>query len=404
MAKWRVAVWAAVVIAAFAFLYLVRGILFPFVLAGLIAVILDPIVRRLQKTGLSRIGSIATITAVFFLIVGGFCIYFIPRVSQQLGELQSSIQTMTNTIAVENRSENHFLRWNPALRAQPPGPLANVDKALDQAAPLLEKAGLPTTRRAILDQYIAPQRDQIAKAITDFFNGFFKILLGAASQVFMLIFLPLFVFYILAEMDKLQSTVAGYIPPSIRKGTISMLSDIADVFQGYLRGLLTNVAMFTGVMALLFAALGVPYWILLAILAGALYLIPVIGGFISAPTLLLVVGFSGAKPYWMPNMGSSWTFGIIAMVVFVTISTAYDMVITPRTVGKSVGLHPLVSMFVVFSGGALFGLPGMIIAYPLAGSVKVILARMMKVTNQTSPDELIQLPAIPLRHRELTES
>ena len=63
----------------------------------------------------------------------------------------------------------------------------------------------------------------------------------------------------------------------------------------------------------------------------------------------------------------------------------------------AVGLDPIVSMFVIFSGGALFGLPGMIIAFPLAGSVKVVLDRLIRVTSGTS--EAVRLPSTPLRHR-----
>jgi predicted PurR-regulated permease PerM len=56
-------------------------------------------------------------------------------------------------------------------------------------------------------------------------------------------------------------------------------------------------------------------------------------------------------------------------------------------------------MFVIFSGGALFGLPGMILAFPVAGSIKVLLDRVIRFTNKTD-GELI-LPEVPLRHREV---
>jgi predicted PurR-regulated permease PerM len=54
-------------------------------------------------------------------------------------------------------------------------------------------------------------------------------------------------------------------------------------------------------------------------------------------------------------------------------------------------------MFVIFSGGALFGLIGMIIAFPLAGAVKVILERLLRVTSVQA--ETLALPMVPLRHR-----
>lgn len=403
MEKWRIALWAAIVVAALAFLWAVRSILLPFALAWIIAVMLEPVVRWMRLRGMSRGFSVTSITLVFFLVLGALAVYATPKITGQFGELQKSIQRLTETIAAENQNENHFVRWNPAIRAQPAGPIANVDKALEWAAPTLERAGLPTTRRQIVDQYISPQRDAIAKGIANFFNGFFKLLIGAASQLFILIFLPIFVFMLLLDMETIKVKSANWIPPSIRAGTLSMIEDISEVFKSYLRGVLINVLLFTTVMGLLFAALGLPYFLLLAVLAGTLYLIPVIGGFISAPSIFLIVGFSGATPYWMPTIDSSWVFAAIAMGVFVVVSTAYDMIVTPRTVGKAVGLHPLVSMFVVFSGGALFGLPGMILAYPLAGSIKVTLSRLMRLTNAPTLTEEIRLPSVPVRHREAAE-
>jgi predicted PurR-regulated permease PerM len=62
-----------------------------------------------------------------------------------------------------------------------------------------------------------------------------------------------------------------------------------------------------------------------------------------------------------------------------------------------VGLNPVVSMFVILAGGALFGLPGMLLAFPMAGAVKVVLDRVMKFT--LTPGDELKLPAIPLRHR-----
>jgi predicted PurR-regulated permease PerM len=56
-----------------------------------------------------------------------------------------------------------------------------------------------------------------------------------------------------------------------------------------------------------------------------------------------------------------------------------------------------VSMFVIFSGAALFGLIGMIIAFPLAGAVKVVLDRLIRVTSFST--ETLDLPPVPLRHR-----
>jgi predicted PurR-regulated permease PerM len=88
------------------------------------------------------------------------------------------------------------------------------------------------------------------------------------------------------------------------------------------------------------------------------------------------------------------------MALYFGIGLIFDHLIYPQMVGNSVGLSPIVSMFVILCGGALFGLAGMLFAFPLAGSAKVILDRIIRITSSGTGD--LGLPAIPLRHREVT--
>lgn len=404
MAWWRFALWAAVVTAALIFLWSVRSVLLPFGVGWIIAVILEPLVKRMTGWGMNRVAAIILIVLVFFGIATGVGLWVGPRIGGQVGELQKSVHELTTTISQESRTENHFLRWNPVVRSQPPGPLAALDRTLEQVSPALERAGLPANRRAIFEQYIAPQRDQIAEGIGTFFNGFFRILIGAASQMFLFVFVPLFVFFFLMDMETYAGRMIRLVPPAIQGTVLGVITDVGQVFKSYLRGVLLNVTIYTTFFALVFSALGLPYSILLGLLAGTLYLIPVLGGVLTSVSLFLVVGFSGTMGNWFFTVGSSWTFGLIIAILFSIISTGYDSVVTPRLVGKAVGLDPLVSMFVVFSGGALFGLPGMILAYPVSGALKVTMTRIFKVTNMTPSSETLALPSVPARHRESAES
>jgi predicted PurR-regulated permease PerM len=108
------------------------------------------------------------------------------------------------------------------------------------------------------------------------------------------------------------------------------------------------------------------------------------------------------KGNWLITFDTSWIFAFVTILIFLVCSSIFDQLIYPRLVGRSVGLHPVVSMFVIFSGGALFGLMGMIIAFPLAGAIKVILERLIRITSAESVYDL-RLPAVPLRHRTASE-
>jgi predicted PurR-regulated permease PerM len=176
-----------------------------------------------------------------------------------------------------------------------------------------------------------------------------------------------------------------------------MLTDIGQVFVKYIQGVTTAVLLYMAGSAILLSIMGAPYAILLGILFGAIYLIPYIGPAISWATLFVVVGLSGKTNVLFFEFGSPWAAAAVMVIIFLVFDRGFDTFVFPRILGKAVGLHPVVSMFVILSGAALFGLIGMIIAFPLAGAVKVVLDRLIRVTSIAA--DSLDLPAVPLRHR-----
>lgn len=396
--SWKLALWIGIVLVAIGFLYLVRGILLPFVLGYIIAVMLEPMVRKLRARGLGRRPSVYLISLSFFAVFGLIIVQVSPAIGRQLSDLQGSINNIAEFFAEEQPEDNFFKRWNPVVGAQPQGALGYVDNLLENNAATLERLGIPSSRRALVDQYVAPQRENIARAITGFFSGFLEIVANAASRILLLLFTPLFAIFFLLDMDRIKLSTNSFIPANIRRSVLEIFGEVGTVFTNYLRGVTITVLCYTAACAVVLVLLQVPYGFLLALLAGALYLVPYVGAWLSAIGVMLVVGLSGETGNWMFNTGSSWTFGLIATIIVIIINQLFDQFLYPRLVGASVGLSPLISMFVIFCGAALFGLFGMIIAFPLAGAVKVILDRLLRLTANPSP-ELVSLPAVPLRHR-----
>jgi predicted PurR-regulated permease PerM len=118
------------------------------------------------------------------------------------------------------------------------------------------------------------------------------------------------------------------------------------------------------------------YVLLIGIVSGALYVVPYVGFLGAAATAVIVALVDGAS---MPT--------IIASVVLLAIMNfAFDNVITPRIVGSGVGVHPIVAMFALLVGASLFGLWGMLLAYPAAGSVQVMLFRLFPKLAQPTPE------------------
>ena len=389
----------AIVGVALAFLYSVRGILLPFVLAWLIAVLLNPVVKVLGKAKVPRPIAVLFITIVFFGGVAAVGVWAVPQLSRQINDVRVTVQNTTEELAEDTANDNVFVRWNPAVKAKPPGTLSFIDGALEENRGMLEQIGIPSTRRAFNEQYIQPHRDDISNGIRNGFNGLVGFLGSTASQLVLLAFTPLFAIFLMLDLEGFGKRFGNWIPPGIRLQVLDFIDDVGDVLQGYLRGVLINITIYTTVLAIALTAFGAPFSYIFALLGGALYLIPNIGGLITGASLFLATGLTGTTGNAFMSMGSSWTFAIVIFLIHMAVTMTWDMVITPRIVGKAVNLHPFVGMFVVFSGGALFGLIGMMLAYPVAGVVKIVLERLLAITHKRARSRL-DLPAVPLRHRQ----
>lgn len=397
MAGWRIALWAGLVVLSLVFLYLVRSVLLPFVLAGITAILLDPYIRKLRKRGMSKGGAIGVVFGAFSVVILGLFVWLTPLVGTQITNLRTTVEKFSGALAGPDPNQNFFVRWNPVVIVEAPKRQDVVDQFLTDLQPTLTSLGLPSTRKAIYDRYVAPNSKQIASAIQNFFNGFFGIIGNLTSQVVFLLMTPIILMMILFDMDHLKRRGLAWIPPSIRAGTVDILDDIMNVVTNYIRGMMMQTLIYMSVCSLILMIMGVPYGLLLGILFGALSLIPFVGQIVIYLIILTVCFLSGREQLLFITFPSTVWYAIIVFGLQFAWDRINETFVYPRVVGKAVGLNPLVSMFVIFAGGALFGLPGMILAFPMAGAAKVILDRLLRVA--TIQGEVVALPAVPARHR-----
>jgi predicted PurR-regulated permease PerM len=402
MLGWRISLWAALVVAALAFLYLVRSILAPFMVALVIAVLLEPTVTKLRLRGYTRTRAILLVFGAFLLVLVAAGIWLAPVASRQVAAFSTRVEGYSEQLTAENPNDNFFVRWNPVVQVEGSTNRSFVDRFLADNAATFERLGLPSDRREIVRQYIEPQQAQLAATLQGFFSGFVGIVSAVSSQVLLMLFTPLFAFLILVDLDRLKQRSAGWIPPTIRADTLQMLGDIGHVFVKYLRGVTIVVIWYVAIAAALLTGLGAPYSLLLAMLFALLYLIPYVGPVMNAGLLLVITGLSGRTGNMLFEMGNPWGFALAITGIYFVVMLAFDPLVYTRVVGDSVGLRPIVSFFVVFAGAALFGALGMLIAFPVAGSIKVILDRLIRVTSDG--EGTLDLPARPRRHRPAIEA
>ncbi len=177
----------------------------------------------------------------------------------------------------------------------------------------------------------------------------------------LLVAVPVVSIYMLAEGEIMKRFMLGLIPEDKRERTLVLLAALEHVVGGFIRGQLVVAAVVGTLVTALLFMLHVPYAILVGVLAGVLDVIPYIGAVAGyLPAVMLAIVTNGL------------TDAIYVTIGFVCINQLEGHLISPRIVSKTVGVTPLAVIFALLVGGELWGLPGLIVAVPVAGVLRVL--------------------------------
>ncbi len=221
---------------------------------------------------------------------------------------------------------------------------------------------LPTPLRAVLTkvpQYVGTFVQRESGVLT---KSLLVIVQSAIAIGALFIAIPVVSLYMLAEGEMMKRFLLGVIPAKKRERTLVVLAELEHVVGGFIRGQLVVAAVVGTLVTLLLLALHVPYAILIGVLAGILDVIPYIGA---------IVGYLPAAIIALATNG--FTDTIYVTIGFIAINQLEGHLISPRIVSKTVGVTPLAVIFALLVGGELFGLPGLLVAVPVAGVLRVLI-------------------------------
>ena len=348
-----VAVLLAVSVLAFmAFLQLLSWsypILLPLGLAVLVALVCKPVVDFLEARGLPRMPSTL---AVCVLLVAIFIIFWAFILPPIYNETKSLVHGMPGMI--ENA--------NGQLIAQAKD-MPQVQDWLNVNLPIFQQ-DLPKYTAAAIGHILAPV------------GSAFGFILGFG-------FVPIYVFYFIADQDHLARHWHEFVPfrpGRLRDEAIGVTTEFSQVLVNYLRGQII-VAAVNGLLTFMgLWIIGVPYSLVLGIVAGALSIVPFLG-IIASILPAIILGFISAGDdktmmLWLPQ--NSWILikPLLVLVVFALVQMSESMFVSPRVQSHSTGLHPLVIILGILIWSMLLpGLLGPIVAVPLTCAVVVLLRR-----------------------------
>lgn len=341
----QVAFWVAAFVALGLFLHVLGGAVTPFALGIALGYLLDPIVQRLERLGLSRLGASIVILFVFVVAFAVILFLFAPILGGQL-------------VGFTQKLPNYVVR----LQAL----------AVDQGNALLEKYGGPWRDKLGLNDALSAEQiqksvgDLVAQGAQWLLNAMRSLASGGAAVVSFLSFLivtPVVAFYMLLDWDKMLATIDGWLPLDHRDGLRQIAREINHALAGFLRGQ-SLVCLFLGLWyGIGLSLIGLDFGFLIGVVGGVLSFIPYVGSLV-----VLIVSLGVAIVQGWP----SWNLFLLALGVVGAGQFLEGNVLSPKLVGESIGLHPVWLMFALVAFATLFGFTGLLIAVPMSAAIGVL--------------------------------
>jgi predicted PurR-regulated permease PerM len=299
-----------------------------------LAYLFNPLANRLERIGVDRLVASLVIIGVFVLsfiililiivpILGGQLSAFIDNLPEYVRRLQSVVSDPSRPWLRKVLGEN----------------LSNADASLTDLV------------------------SQGAGWLTAFMKSLWSGGQTLISVFSLMVVMPVVAFYVLYDWDRMIRTVDAWIPLPHRETVREIAREIDVAIAGFVRGQ-TGVCLILGSLyALGLTLVGLNFGLLIGLVAGLITFIPYVG---SMTGLVLSTGVAVAQ-FW-PN----WS-GILTVVGIFFVGQFFEgYILTPRLVGRSVGLHPVWLMFSIFAFGYLLGFVGMLLAVPLAAAIGVV--------------------------------
>ena len=334
---WRMLLVIGGIILAGGVLFAWSRVLFPVLVGFLIAWISQPLASYFEKHRLPRI---LGFLLVLLIVVGLLLLIFLVFLPAIVHELMSFGQK--------------FPSWRGVVEKNIRSLLGQLEERYPDAYVLLQDR---------LTQWAQENLPSLAQRLVGWLMGIIGSAVGLVSVLFNLVLIPVIAAYLTIDFHKVVRALRQLVPRPVLPAVEKVFSEISHVLGVFLRGQLL-VAMALGVMytgGLLLARS--PLALVIGPLAGLFSLVPYLG-LVFGLGLALILTLLEYQDLLHP-VGVLITFGVAQNVE--------GFFLTPRLLGKRVGLHPVWILVALLLGAQLFGIPGIVVAVPVAAALRVVL-------------------------------
>jgi predicted PurR-regulated permease PerM len=330
----QVLIWVASFAVLVFVLWLLSPILLPFLAGFVLAYFLDPVADRLQKWGFSRLSAAMLIVVVALLVLVTAVVVFVPMLVDQVGRFAGELPALIQSLSARLNA------WAPAWMKE-------------------AVANSGTDIQASVTQFAGRAADWILSVLKTLLSGG----LALVNLVSLLVVTPIVAFYMLVDWDRMIATIDSWVPRDYVTTVRELGRDVNAAMAGFIRGQGT-VCLLLGIFyAAGLTLAGLKFGLAIGLLAGALTFIPYAGAMTGG---VLAIGVALVQ-FWPDYWAIGLVIGVFAVGQFLE-----GNFLSPKLVGKSIGLHPVWLMFALFAFGYAFGFVGLLLAVPMAAAAGVL--------------------------------
>jgi predicted PurR-regulated permease PerM len=342
--------WATLVLVfvalSFWLLYRFNQVIFMLFVAIVLGTVIRPVVGWLRRRGLSRMSGVILVYFLLLTLLVGFLLLFFPLIIEQGTTLSTTVP-------------DYYQALREWLGNSPNQLIVRLSEFIPPMLPGLEP------------------KQQTGEEVLASAGQAFGYLASAARGIFLTAAILLLAFHWTLDGPRTVQSLLALLPNAQRESISELILAMETKIGFYLAGQAV-LCLAVGILALIaYLLIGLPNALVLALIAGLLEAVPMVGPLLGAiPAALIALSIAPSKLIWV----------IVATLI---IQQLENSLLVPRVMRKAVGVNPFVSLLAIFAFGSLFGIAGALMAIPMAAIIQLLLNRFVFHPGVTEAEGLV---------------
>lgn len=307
-----------------------------FLIAVLVAYLLNPLVNKLEKLKINRYLGTTIVYVVLILSIVGLGFLVIPSLVDQIEKFIKNLPSMVN----------YGLNW---------------------VKEMLDKNNLYDTDIYIqIEKAIKGYMSSSSSKILGWSGGLVSSLTASIGVLLTLVLIPIISFFLLADKEKIFDGIKKVFPKKYYDDANNLYQEIDESMSNFVRGRIL-MAVFVGIVTMIALLLmRIEFAVVIGLLTMIADIIPYVGPFIGfLPAAIFALMHSPMKVLWVA-------------ILFFLINWVENNILGPKLLGESTGIHPIVILISIIIGGGMFGVWGMILSVPFVSLIMILTKFVMK--------------------------